>query len=241
MSVVAATDSEPSKDALGMLNLWQACGLSKVIEHAEGLEPILMYLGNSPRQKLTDGFFLNRRLSYFKLLQAGLSQSARQNLTKGDAQSCMWLYRYFAPETRLQLIRSSMRSLEEEVAYKPSIYCPDHSTFKTHNSKWDKHCTLLALEGFPTELSYSSVRAIHWLTSYETLSVQFSNLPILNKMRRSLLKLGNQGHINFLRVGGRPIRNLKPKTAGARKYMSLSGLDRIALMRHHAYCTHGSL
>jgi hypothetical protein len=241
MNVLAATDSELSKDAWEMLNLWQACGLSKVIEHAEGLEPVLMYLRNSPRQKLTDGFCLNRRMSYFELLQAGLSRSARQNLAKGDAQSCMWLYRYFAPEMRLQLIRSSMLSLEADVAYKPSIYCPDHSNFKTHNATWDKYCTLLALEGFPTELSYSSIRATHWLTSYETLSLKFPNLPILDKMRRSLLKLGNQGHIDFLRVGGRPIQNLKPKTAGARKYMSLIGLDRIALMRHHAYCTHGSL
>lgn len=57
MNVVAATDAELSKDVLGMLNLWKACGLPKVIEHAEGLEPILMYLRNSPRQKLTDGFF----------------------------------------------------------------------------------------------------------------------------------------------------------------------------------------
>ena len=40
-----------------------------------------------------------------------------------------------------------------------------------------------------------------------------------------------------------PVEERRSKTliAGARKYMSLRGLDRIAFMRHHAYCTLGSL
>jgi len=98
-----------------------------------------------------------------------------------------------------------------------------------------KHCTLLALEGFPLHVGHRSNRATEWLSSYESLECRFAGAPILVRMRKSVLRLANRGHHDLFEALGKTAMKVKPKTAGARKYMSLKGFDRLSMMRHHAY------
>jgi len=217
------------------LNLWHASGLAEALKRAEGLEPIIMYLRHAPKQELLDGFKANYDMSYFTRLRAGLWRAARRNLSKGDALGCMWIYRSLSPELRLRLIRASLLGLGSNQNYTPSEYGPQHPSFSVNNEKWDKHCILFALEDFPNEVSYRSILSTKWLTSYEVLEHRLPNNPMLYKMRRSLVQFGYKGHIDFMRIGQRPIQSLKPRTSCARKYMSLRGADRIAFMRHYDY------
>jgi hypothetical protein len=217
------------------LNLWHTSGLAEALQKAEGLEPIMMYLRHVPEQKLLDGFEANYDMSYFTLLRAGLWRAARRNLSTGDALSCMWIYRNLPPEMRLRLIRASLLGLGSNQNYTPSEYGPKHPGFGVNNEKWDKHCILFALKDFPNKVSYRSILSTKWLTSYETLVEKFPNNPMLYKMRRSLVQFGYKGHIDFMRIGQRPIQSLKPRTSCARKYMSLRGADRVAFMRHYDY------
>lgn len=223
------------------LNLWHASGLAEALKKAEGLEPIMMYLCHAPKQELLDGFVANYDMSYFTLLRAGLWRAARRNLSTGDAHSCIWIYRNLPPEMRLRLIRASLLGLGGNQNYTPSEYGPQHPGFSVNNEKWDKYCMLFALEDFPTVVSYRSILSTKWLTSYEALEHRFPSSPMLYKMRRSLVQFGYKGHIDFLRLFKRPIQSLKPSTSGARKYMSLRGADRIALMRHYDYCVSADL
>ena len=94
---------------------------------------------------------------------------------------------------------------------------------------------MLALEGFPVRLSYRMSSAIDWLSSYEALQDRFVDYPLLLKMRKSLLRFGNQGHHDMVKLLGSKSSLSPSYTAGLRKYMNVRGLDRLAMMRQYTY------
>lgn len=161
-------------------------------------------------------------------------------LSRGDACSFLWIYRNIPYETVLKLLRATLGGEYEQSEYIPCIYDAGHPSFAANEAKWDRYCTMLALEGFPVHLSYALTRAVDWLSSYETLNDRFSYHPLLPKMRQSLLRLGNRGHHDLFEAFGHRPGKMAPRTAGARKYMCVKGLDRVAMMRHHAYRSTGT-
>ena len=216
-----------------LFDLWHACGLGVVLEKAGSIDPILLFLryGAEPKH----GFAYSLGHPYFALVKRGLCQSAMRNLSRGDACSFVWIYRNMPYQTVLRLLRATLGSECEQPQYIPCMYDAGHPSFAANEAKWDRYCTMLALEGFPVHLSYALTRAVDWLSSYETLNDRFADHPLLPKMRQSLLRLGNRGHHDLFEAFGHRPSKMVPRTAGARKYMSVKGLERLAMMRHHAY------
>ena len=216
-----------------LLDLWHTCGLGVVLEKAHGMDPILLFLryGAEPKH----GFAYSLGHPYFALVKRGLYQSAMRNLSRGDAWSFVWTYRNMPYRTVLKLLQATMSSEYEQPQYIPCMYDDGHLSFAENEAKWDRYCTMLALEGFPVHLSHALTRAVDWLSSYEILNDRFAGHPLLHKMRQSLLRLGNRGHHDLFEAFGHRPSKMAPLTAGARKYMSVKGLERLAMMRHHAY------
>ena len=71
----------------------------------------------------------------------------------------------------LRLLRATLGSECEQPQYIPCMYDAGHPSFAANEAKWDRYCTMLALEGFPVHLSYALTRAVDWLSSYETLKI----------------------------------------------------------------------
>jgi len=218
-----------------LLDLWYACGLGPVLEQAQGIEPVLLYLQQAPAA--TEQNRLSSKLSgpYFAIIKRSLGRSAFKQLPLGDAQSFVWVFRNLSYQTVLRLLQATLSGDDNKTNYTPCTYDAAHPNFASNEAKWDKYCTLLALEGFPVELSYSLTRAVHWLSTYEALQDRFTGYPLLPKMRRSLIRMANRGHHELFNAFGHRPSEMRPRTAGARKYMSVKGLDRLAMMRHHAY------
>ena len=222
-----------------LLDLWHACGLAAVLGKAQGIEPILLYLQQAPLSTEPNHLASNLSGLYYRIIKRGLWRSALNQLPLGDAQSFIWVFRNIPYDTVLRLIKATVTDQYTGPKYQPSVYGPSHPTFAEHETTWAKHCTLLALEGFPLHVSHRSNRATEWLSSYECLECRFAGAPILIRMRKSVLRLANRGHHDLFEALGKAAMKVKPKTAGARKYMSLKGFDRLSLMRHHAYNSQG--
>jgi len=218
-----------------LLDLWHTCGLGVVLEKAHGIDPILLYLQQAPVSTEPSRLASNLSGPYHRIIKRGLWRSALNQLPLGDAQSFIWVFRNIPYETLLRLIKVTLSGQYTGPKYQPSVYGPKHPTFAKHEAAWAKHCTLLALEGFPLHVGHRSNRATEWLSSYESLECRFAGAPILVRMRKSVLRLANRGHHDLFEALGKTAMKVKPKTAGARKYMSLKGFDRLSMMRHHAY------
>ena len=233
INLPASSSVHLTKEETQLLDLWHACGLSLVLENAQQIEPILLYLQYGAEHQ--DGFAYNLSYPYYAVMERAFWQSAARSLQRSDAYSFMWIYRYSSYETSLKLLRAKLIGGYDEPDYIPSGYNSNHPSFAVNEAKWAKYCTLLALEGFPTRLSYRLYRAIDWLSSYEALQDRFEEDPLLLKMRKSLLRLGNRGHHDLIAGWGDKSLQLPPQTAGVRKYMSTKGLDRLAMMRQYTH------
>jgi hypothetical protein len=220
-----------------LLDLWHACGLGAVLKNAHQIDPILLYLQYG---KATEhGFVYDLSYPYFNVMARSFWHAARLNLARGDTYSFMWMYHHLPYEITLKLLRAKLSGGHREVEYLPSGYNADHLSFTANEARWAKYCTVLAIEGFPIELGYRLNRAIDWFSSYENLQGRFKDYPVLPKMRQSLLRLGNRGHHDFCSIFGRKTLQLRPHTAGVRKYMNVKGLDRLEMMRHYSYFSSG--
>lgn len=218
-----------------LLDLLHVCGLGIALDNAHQIDPILVYLQHGEEPK--HGFAYSLGYPYYSAMKRGLRHSAWRNLSRGDACSLMWLYRTMPYDTMLKLVRAKLIGEYNEPTFNPSVYDANHPRFAANEVKWAKYCTMLALEGFPLKLSYDLSNAVFWLSSYEILQDRFADHPLLPKMRQSLLRLSNRGHHDLFDCDGMNFRKMKPRTAGARKYMSLKGLDQLAMMRHHVFAS----
>lgn len=222
-----------TEEEVTLLDLWHTCGLSLVLENAQQIEPILAYLQYSPEPQHGFAFYLS--YPYYRLIERDLWCSAVLQLPRGDARSFMWIFRAVPYETVLKLLRAKLTGGHRELEYIPSVYNSNHLSFEANQAKWAKYCTMLALEDFPAQLSFKLSSAIDWLSSYEALQDRFVDYSLLPKMRKSLLRFGNQGHHDMIKLRGHKVLQSPPYTAGVRKYMNVRGLDRLALMRQYTY------
>lgn len=233
INITAPNAVHLTEEEATLLDLWQTCGLSLVLENAQQIEPILAYLQYSPEPQHGFAFYLG--YPYYRLIERNLWCSAVLKLSRGDARTFMWMFRAVPYETVLKLLRAKLAGGHRELEYIPSEYNYNHLSFEANEAKWAKYCTMLALEGFPVRLSYRMSSAIDWLSSYEALQDRFVDYPLLLKMRKSLLRFGNQGHHDMVKLLGSKSSLSPSYTAGLRKYMNVRGLDRLAMMRQYTY------
>lgn len=210
-----------------LLGIWQACGLERVLEGCQGLEPIFAYLKHTHSVQLSTGMMTDRGDPYFKHFKRILMQSAANTVSSADRWSFSWMFRNLPYETSLRLIKAALSSDYSREEYYPTSFNPQHPTFAQHEATWAHRCTLVAIEGLPPYPSFNFMKATEWLSSYESLECQFGGAPVLGKMRKSILRLANRGHHEMLRYGK------QLKQANPRLYMELKGLERVAFMRHY--------
>lgn len=218
-----------------LLNIWHACGLGVIVEDNITSNPVLVYLQHA--QEPEHGFASSLGYPYYMGLRLSFFYSARASLNFGDRNSCMWMFRALSYPMVIKLIRATLDGQYSGPAYQANVYNAAHPTFKHNEVKWEQNSMMFAIEKFPTDLGWRWESAVHWLSSYEALLHYYPDHPLLKKMRKSLLRLGNHGHNELLAAGSKPKHEIRPKTAGARRYMSVKGLDRLSMMRHYAhYC-----
>ena len=233
INITAPNAVHLTEEEVTLFDLLHTCGLSLVIKNAYDIDPILFYLQYG--QAAEHGSKYDLSYSYFAVLERSFWSAARWNLAPGDAHSFMWIYRHLSYELLTKLLRAKLNGGYRELEYLPSTYKADHPSFVANEAKWAKYCTLLAIEGFPIKLGYRLDRAIDWFSSYESLEARFEDHPVILKMRQSLLRAGNRGHHDFCAIFGRKALQLRPHTAGVRKYMTTRGFDRLAMMRQYTY------